>query len=98
MRMLLTARLDTRTANEAIRTGALQQAIKGTMDQLKPEAAYFTTVGGRRTALIFFDMQDSSQMPAICEEFFLELDADVELKPVMNFDDLAKGLAAMDQG
>ncbi|MFH8366684.1 hypothetical protein [Streptomyces sp. NPDC018031] len=96
MRMLLTARMDTRTANEAIKTGALPQAIQGAVDQLQPEAVYFTSVGGRRAGLFFFDMQDPSQIPAICEPFFMELDADVEIKPVMDLDDLRKGLAALE--
>ncbi|MFF8811020.1 hypothetical protein [Streptomyces pactum] len=96
--MLLTARLDTRTANEAFRTGALQQALKGALDQLNPEAAYFTTTGGRRTWLFFFDLRDPSRIPATCERFFLDLDAEVDLKPVMNVDDLAKGVAEMESG
>ena len=37
-------------------------------------------------------MHDSSDIPAIVEPLFMGLDAEVELLPVMNTDDLRKGL------
>jgi hypothetical protein len=40
-------------------------------------------------------MQDSSQMPAIAEPFFLDMGAEVTYTPVMNADDMQKGLAAL---
>ncbi|MFC0599087.1 hypothetical protein [Streptomyces palmae] len=95
MRTLLTVRMNTQSANEAIRNGSMAQLVQQTMEKLKPEAAYFTTVGGRRTALFVFDMAESSQMPAVAEEFFLELDADVSYQPVMDFEDLRRGMAAL---
>ena len=42
-----------------------------------------------------FDMKDTSQIPAIAEPLFTELDAGVSCTPVMNIDDLRKGLAAL---
>ena len=47
---------------------------------------------GVRTAMIFFDMLDSSDIPSIVEPLFMGIDAEVELLPVMNADDLRKGL------
>ncbi|WP_431041655.1 hypothetical protein ACQUSR_06865 [Streptomyces sp. P1-3] len=95
MRTLLTARIHTEAGNEAIRNGTMPEALKKTMERLNPECAYFTPIGGRRTILIVFDMKESSQMPAIAEPFFQELDAEVTFQPVMNYDDLQKGLAAL---
>ncbi|WP_369176663.1 hypothetical protein [Streptomyces mutabilis] len=95
MRVLLKATLDTEKSNEVIRNGRMADLIKETVDHIKPEAAYFGTIGGRRTALLVFDMQDSSQMPPIGEPFFLELNAEVDVCPIMNGDDLAKGLSQM---
>jgi hypothetical protein len=45
-----------------------------------------------RCAMIFFDMTDSSQIPPIAEPLFTSLGAEIELVPVMNGDDLRKGL------
>ncbi|MFC9467353.1 hypothetical protein [Streptomyces coelicoflavus] len=95
MRVLLKATLDTEKANEAIRAGKLPEVISRTLDQLKPEAAYFGPLGGRRTALLVFDMQDSSELPPTGEPFFTELNAEVEVSPVMNADDLRKGLSQL---
>ncbi|MET9358278.1 hypothetical protein ABZY14_35940 [Streptomyces sp. NPDC006617] len=95
MRVLLKATLDTEKANEAIRSGKLPELINRTLDHIKPEAAYFGPLGGRRTALMVFDMQDSSELPPTGEPFFTELNAEVEVSPVMNADDLRKGLSQL---
>jgi hypothetical protein len=95
MRVMLRARLDTRLGNEAIKNGTMPQAMQTLMERLKPEAAYFSPSEGKRSCTIVFDMQDSSQIPTIVEPLFTALGADVEIVPVMNLDDLQKGLAAL---
>ncbi|MFG2680271.1 hypothetical protein [Streptomyces sp. NPDC048392] len=95
MRVLLKATLDTEKANEAIRSGKLPEVIGRTLDDVKPEAAYFGLLGGRRTALMVFDMQDSSELPPTGEPFFTELNAEIEVVPIMNADDLRKGLSQL---
>jgi hypothetical protein len=42
--------------------------------------------------MMFFDMKDASEIPGIVEPLFAGLNARVELLPVMNADDLKKGL------
>ncbi|MDG9720558.1 hypothetical protein [Streptomyces sp. DH24] len=95
MRVLLKASMDTEKANEAIRNGTMGKLIQESMEQIRPEAAYFTTDHGRRTAYLFFDMQESSQMPVISEPFFLHLGAEITYTPVMNLDDVQKGLSQL---
>ncbi|MDL5202845.1 hypothetical protein [Streptomyces sp. ALI-76-A] len=95
MRVLLKASMDTEKANEAIRNGTLGKLIQEAVEQIKPEAAYFTTENGQRTAFLFFDMQDSSQMPVISEPFFLNLGAKISYTPVMNMEDVQKGLSQL---
>jgi len=92
MRTLLKATMDVTAANKTIADGTLPNLMQATMERLKPEASYFTTVDGARTCFIVFDMKDPSEMPAIAEPFFLNLNAKVEFCPVMNADDLKKGL------
>ncbi|MEU0738714.1 hypothetical protein [Streptomyces sp. NPDC006134] len=95
MRVLLKATLDTEKANEVIRSGKMPERMKAILDQLKPEAAYFGPLGGRRTALLILDMQDSSDLPPTGEPFFTQLNAEVEVTPIMNAEDLQKGLSRL---
>lgn len=95
MRVMLRARLDTQISNEAIKNGTLPKIMQSVTEQLKPEAAYFGPGDGGRTATFVFDMEDSSRIPSIAEPFFLELGAEIEIYPVMNAEDLHKGLAAL---
>ncbi|MER5382374.1 DUF3303 family protein [Streptomyces sp. NPDC002688] len=95
MRVMLRATMDTEKANEVIRSGKLQQLMQETMEQLKPEAAYFTTHDGNRACFLVFDLQDSSQLPVIAEPFFMSLGARIDISPVMNAEDLQKGLSQL---
>lgn len=96
MRVMLRAHFDTAATNEGIKTGSLPQAVKKLMDKVKPEAAYFGLHEGVRSCWIVFDLQDSSQMPALMEDLHLQFNAELEVGPVMNAEDLARGLAAME--
>ncbi|HLI55763.1 MAG TPA: hypothetical protein VKY26_01900 [Actinomycetota bacterium] len=95
MRTMLTVVIDTPAGNAAVKDGAIGKYLDELAQQLKPEAMYFFATKGKRTALAVFDMTDSSQIPAICEPIFQGLNAEVELQPVMNAEDLQKGLAGL---
>jgi hypothetical protein len=45
------------------------------VEQLSPEAAYFTAQDGLRTAFIIFDLQEPAQIPTIAEPLFQPLKA-----------------------
>jgi hypothetical protein len=81
--------------NQAIKDGTLGAVVQRTAERWKPEAMYFTTFNGERTAYLVFDLPDASGIPSFAEPFFTELNASVELAPVMNGDDLQKGLSQL---
>jgi hypothetical protein len=60
------------------------------LNDLKPEAAYFTTDGGKRTGFIVADIKDPHQIPSIAEPWFLAFNASVEFHPAMTPEDLQK--------
>lgn len=98
MRVMLRAHLDTQISNEAVKNGTLQKIMQSMAEQLKPEAAYFGPSEGGRSCTFVFDMQDSSQLPTIAEPLLDALGAKIEIQPVMNSEDLQKGLAAVHRG
>jgi hypothetical protein len=83
------------SGNQAIKDGTLAAVVQRTAERWKPEAMYFTTFHGERTAYLVFDLPDASGIPSFAEPFFTELNAGVELAPVMNGDDLQKGLSQL---
>ncbi len=95
MRMMLKAQMDTAAASKALQEGRMPTVMQSMMEKLKPEAAYFGADDGKRTAWIIFQMDDPSQLPAISEPLFSEFNARVEVFPVMDRDDLEKGLSAL---
>lgn len=95
MRLLVKANVDTERGNEAIRSGKMQEAVKDVIDRIKPEAAYFGPLDGHRTMLFVIELEDSSQIPPTLDPLFTELNAFVEVTPVMNLDDLQKGLTQL---
>ncbi len=59
--------MDVDAASQAISDGSLQHTMNTVIELLKPEATYFTTENGKRTAFIFFDLQDVSLIPLFAE-------------------------------
>jgi hypothetical protein len=81
--------------NEMVHDGSMGEIVGALMEKLQPEAAYFHAEAGERSGSMFFDMQDSSEIPGIAEMLFQGADAAVEFIPVMNADDLKKGLGSL---
>ena len=96
MRFLVKANIPVEAGNEAAKAGTLGTTIHSILADLKPEAVYFTDDKGQRTALLFLEMQDASQIPAIAEPWLLAFNASIEIHPVMVPDDLAKASRAIE--
>ncbi len=95
MRTMMRVTIPVEAGNRALADGSLAKTIESAMESLKPEAAYFLATGGERSALLFFDLADSSDIPPIAEPFFTKLNASVEFSPVMNAEELQAGLGKL---
>lgn len=97
MRFLLKVNIPVDAGNAAAKAGKLGATIQSILADLKPEAVYFGDDRGQRTAFVFLEMQDASQIPAIAEPWFLAFDAHIEVHPVMTADDLMKAAPAIEK-
>jgi hypothetical protein len=76
--------------NAAVKDGTAGTKIRRILDELKPEAVYFTEFQGRRGAIMIANLDDPSKIPTFAEPWFLTFNADCELHVVMTPADLAK--------
>ena len=97
MRFMLTFRIPPEEGNAAIRDGSLPQTIQTILEDLKPEAAYFSDIEGARGGYFVINMDDASQMPALSEPLFLGLGATIQAHPVMVPEDLEKAGPDLEQ-
>lgn len=97
MRMMLKVSIPVEAGNAAVRHGTLGSTIERILSELKPEAVYFTEDSGLRTGYIYFDMKDSSQLPAIAEPWFLAFNARLTVRPAMTPKDLEKAGPAIEK-
>src|SRR5712691_10668469 len=89
MRMIVYVSFPVERFNTAVKDGSAGVKMKRILDQVKPEAAYFTDRHGKRRAVLIVDLEDTSEIPAIAEQWFLLFDEAVEIHPVMGPQDLA---------
>jgi hypothetical protein len=82
--------------NAAIVDGSLGSTINSILGDLKPEAVYFAEENGARMAFLFVNLENSSQIPAMAEPWFLAFNAKVEFHPAMNLEDLQKAGPGME--
>jgi hypothetical protein len=96
MRFLVKVNIPVESGNAAAKAGKLGTTIQSIIADLKPEAVYFMDDNGQRTAYLFLEMHDASQIPAIAEPWFLAFNASIEIHPVMVPDDLVKAGSAIE--
>jgi hypothetical protein len=98
MRMLMKVSIPVEAGNAAARSGSLGTTIKGILDELKPEAAYFiSNEFGERCGYVVFDMKETSHIPAIAEPWFLAFNARLTITPAMTPQDLANAGSGIEQ-
>jgi hypothetical protein len=90
MRFLVQVTLPAEQANEAIRNGSFAETIESILTEQKPEAAYFTELDGQRTATIYVNLEDPSEIAKYSEPWWMAFGGSVEWHPVMTPDDLRK--------
>ena len=83
-------RLPLEPFNSLVKSGTAGQKIQKILEDIKPEAVYFSARNGQRGGTIIVDLADSSRIPSVAEPLFLTFNASVEFHVVMGPDDLAR--------
>jgi Domain of unknown function (DUF3303) len=92
MRWMIKFSIPVNEGNELVSSGKIGQIFQTLIEDFKPEAAYFFPENGQRSGFLIVNMTDSSDLARIAESFWIGLHADISVTPVMNGEDLAKGL------
>jgi len=90
MRMLMTVKIPVEPFNAAVRNGTASATMKKILDEIKPEAAYFTAQDGHRGGILIVNFDHSSAIPRLAEPWFLAFNAQVSFQPAMTPADLAE--------
>jgi len=97
MRFMVRVLFDVGKGNELAKKGDLGKTLQSILEEIKPEAAYFVAEEGKRSAILFVNMDDASQMPAVAEPWFLAVNGTVQLQPAMKIEDLLKAGASVEK-
>ena len=92
MRFLIRTRIPTEHGNKMVQDPDFLKKLEDYISKVKPEASYFMPIEGQRSAAFIVNAETNAQIPAMVEPLFQWMGANVDVIPVMNFDDLKKGL------
>ncbi len=67
MRRLLNVRIPQAEFNAAVKDSSANQKLGRILEQIRPEAVYFTERGGHHRAFLIVDVDDTSKLPALAE-------------------------------
>ena|SRR2546426_9974321 len=96
MRMLLTVTMPHEPFNTLVREKKAGAIIGRILEELTPEAVYFTEENGTRGAVLVIDVAEPSRIPSFAEPFFLTFNADCRFRLVMSPEELGRaGLDAL---
>ena len=90
MRMLLNVSMPHEPFNTLVRENKAGKILGRILEELRPEAAYFTEQDGMRGAVLIVNVNDPSRLPSFAEPFFLNFNADCRFRVVMSAEELGR--------
>jgi hypothetical protein len=90
MRFLLHVEFPLEPFNTLIRNGTAGRKIQQILETIKPEAAYFGELDGKRGGTLVVNINSPSEIPALAEPFFLTFNAETRFRVAMTPEDLGK--------
>ena len=90
MRLIFKVAIPNEPCNSMMKAGTFGPTMGRILDEIKPEAAYFTTVDSQRGGYIVVNLDDVSQVPSVAEPLFQAFNASIEVGIAMTGEDLQK--------
>jgi len=87
--------IPTTAGNKVLKDPNFMKNLEDYIHKFKCEAAYFFPLNGNRTMAFVLDLPSQDMLPAVAEPLFQNFEANVEVHPAMNLDDLKKGISNM---
>ena len=97
MRFMISARCPNEKLNALLKEGRFPEVFQSIIEELQPEAAYFTDVEGARGAYLVVNLDDVTELPSITEPLFQALDATVQINLVSTLEDVQRAMPAFEQ-
>ena len=88
MKMLLSVEFPHEPFNTLVRSGKIGETMGRILESVKPEMAYFTEQDGKRGGVFIVNVDQPSDVPALAEPFFLQLQGDCRFRIAMSPEDL----------
>ena len=96
MKMIMITEFPPEPFNSHVRDGSIGKIVAKITESLAFESFHFVELDGCRGAVGVFNIEDSSEIPAYAEPFFLSFDAQVRFRIAMTVEDLGNaGLDAL---
>jgi hypothetical protein len=97
MRFLISARVPTEKTNSLIQEGRFPQTFQSIMEDLQPEAAYFTDMDGARGAYFVVNVDGPTEMAHRTESLLQGLGAEIQIQFVWTAEDVQEAMPAFEQ-
>ena len=95
MRVLVRAMIPTAAGNKMVKDPNFLKNLEDYIKKFNCQSSYFIEVNGNRTMVLVLDLPSPDMIPAILEPLFQGFDANIEIHPAMNLDDLKKAISIM---
>lgn len=97
MRCLVKATIPVEAGNALVRDPQFGKRFEAIMQDIKPEAAYFSISHGQRGMYLIVNVNDTAQFARVVEPLWLAFNCDVEITPVVTADDMGSAMGVVQE-
>lgn len=92
MKFLLRIRMPTESGNKMLQDPNFPKKLEGVLNQIKPEAVYFSPIEGERGISMIVNLTSADMIATIAEPLWMTFNGKLTFEPLMELSDLQKGL------